>query len=59
MKFRNQVRLCLAVYHFEAHIMLSLFLKVLDCRLGEQFNSNAVVKPKSRFSHFYSFIIYF
>jgi len=33
MKFRNQARLCLAIFHFEAHIMLSLFFKVLDYRL--------------------------
>jgi len=26
MKFRNQARLCLTIYDFEAHIMLSLCL---------------------------------
>jgi len=30
MKFWNQARLCLAIYHFEAHIMLSVFFKVLE-----------------------------
>jgi len=28
MKFQNQAHLCLAIYHFETHIMLSLFFKV-------------------------------
>jgi len=35
MKFRNQARLCLAIYHFETHIMLSLYFKVLNYRLGK------------------------
>jgi len=35
MKFWNQARLCLTIYHFEAHIMLSLFFKVLDYRFGK------------------------
>jgi len=58
MKFRNQARLCLAVYHFEAHIMRSLFFKILDYRTSEKFNSNAAVRCKSLYSHFSLFIIF-
>jgi len=32
MKFRNQARICLAIYDFEAHMMLSLFLTFLSYR---------------------------
>jgi len=58
MKFRNQTRLCLAIYHFEAHIMLSLFFQGTGQPAWEKFNSNAAVKRISFFSHFYSFIIF-
>jgi len=42
MKFRNQVQLCLAVFDFEAHIILSLCLSFQGTRLPvwEKFNPN-------------------
>jgi len=55
MKFRNQTRLCLAIYDFEARIMLSLCLTFQDTRLRiwEKFNSNVAAKCESLFSDFY------
>jgi len=49
MKFRNQARLCLAIYDFEPQIMLSLCLTFLGTRLPvcEKFNSNVAAKCDS------------
>jgi len=46
MKFRNQARLCLATYDFEARIMLSLGLTFQGTKLSvwEKFNSNVAAK---------------
>jgi len=46
MKFRNQARLCLAIYDFEARIMLSLSLNFQGTGLPvwEKFNSNVAAK---------------
>jgi len=48
MKFRNQVRLCLAIYNFEAHIMLSLYLtfqgSLPGYRYGKNLTPNAAAK---------------
>jgi len=58
MKFRIQARLCLAIYDFEAHIMLSLCLTFQDTRLPvrEKFNSNVAAKYEYIFSDFYCFV---
>jgi len=55
MKFQNQARLCLAIYHFEAHIMLSLCLTFQGTGLlvWEKINFNVAVKGKSLSSDFY------
>jgi len=46
MKFRNQARLYLPIYDFEARIMLSVCLTFQGTRLPvwEKFNSNVVAK---------------
>jgi len=46
MKFRIQAPLCLAIYDFEARIMLSLCLTFQGIRLPvwEKFNSNVAAK---------------
>jgi len=58
MKFQIQARLCLAIYDFEARIMLSLCLTFQGTRLPvwEKFNSNVAPKCKYIFSDFYWFI---
>jgi len=55
MKFRIQARLCLAIYDFEARIMLSLCITFQGTRLPvrEKFNSNVVAKCEYIFSDFY------
>jgi len=59
MEFRIQARLCLAVYDFEAHIMLSLCLTLQGAGLPiwETFpmrlRSNVAAKGESLFSNFY------
>jgi len=42
MKFQNEARLCLAIYDFEARIMLSLCLTFqgIGLWIWEKFNSN-------------------
>jgi len=55
MKFRNQARLCLTIYDFEAYIMLSLCLtfqgtKLPSIRVWEKFSSCESV---SKFRNFY------
>jgi len=49
MKFRNQARLCLAIYDFEVHIMLSLCLTFQGARLPvwKKFNSNVIARCES------------
>jgi len=58
MKFRNQARLCLAVFDFEAHSMLSLCFTFQGTRLPvcEKFNSNVAAKCEFIFSDFDWFI---
>jgi len=58
MKFWIQAQLCLAVYDFEARIMLSLCLTFQGARLPvwEKFNSNVAAKCEYIFSDFYGFI---
>jgi len=58
MKFRNQARLCLAIYHFKAHIMLMInFSRYRNTgTVFKKFNSNVAVKCESLFSNFYWFI---
>jgi len=48
-KFRNQARLCLAIYDFEAHIMLSLCLTFqgIGILVWEKLNSNVAAKCES------------
>jgi len=52
MKFRNQARLCLAVFDFKAYSMLSLCLTFQGTRLPvwENFNSNVAAKCEYIFS---------
>jgi len=52
MKFRNQTRLCLAIYDFEARIMLSLCLTFQGLPVREKFNSNVAAKCEYIFSDF-------
>jgi len=54
MKFRNQARLCLAVFYFEAHIMLSLCLTFQGTRLPawKKFNSNVAANGEYLFNDF-------
>jgi len=49
MKFWNKARLFLAVYDFEAHIMLSLCLTFQDAGIPvwKKFNFNVAVKYES------------
>jgi len=47
MKFRNQARLCLAIYDFEAHIMLSLTFQGAGLPACKKFNSNMIAKCES------------
>jgi len=58
MKFQIQARLCLAIYDFEARIMLSLCLTFQSTSLlvWEKFNSNVAAKCEYIFSDFYWFI---
>jgi len=58
MKFRIQAQLCLAIYNFEAHIMLSLCLTFQGIKLPiwEKFNFNVAAKCEYIFSDFYWFI---
>jgi len=58
MKFRNQARLCLAVFDFEVHSMLSLCLTIQGTRLPvwENFPSKVVAKCEHIFSDFCWFI---
>jgi len=55
INFRNQARLCLAVYDFEARNMLSLCLTFQGTGLPEwnKFNSNEATKSESNLSDFY------
>jgi len=53
MKFRIQARLCLAIYDFEARIMLSLTFQGARLPVREKFNSNVAAKCEYIFSHFY------
>jgi len=46
MKFRNQARLCLAIYDFEAHIMLTLCLTFQGTRLPEWEKFDYIVAAK-------------
>jgi len=60
MEFRNQVRLCLANYDFETHIMLRICLAFRDAGLlvrkkRKMFNSS-VLLTVNLFSEFYYFI---
>jgi len=59
MKFWNQARLCLAIYDFEARIMLSLFLTFQGTGLPvwEKFNFNVAAKCES-VSKFRDLLIY-
>jgi len=55
MKFRIQARLCLnclAIYDFEARIMLSLCL-TFQRNKSEKFNSNVAAKSEYIFNDFY------
>jgi len=58
MKFWIQARLCLAIYDFEARIMLILCLTFQVTRLPvwEKFNFNVAAKCEYIFSDFYWFI---
>jgi len=58
MKFRIQARLCLAIYDFEARIVLSLNLTFQGTRLPvwEKFDYNVAAKREYIFSDFYWFI---
>jgi len=49
MEFWNQARLCLAIYNFEARIMLSLYLTFQGTRLlkWEKLNYNVAAKSES------------
>jgi len=55
MKFQNQAWLCLTVFDFEAHSMLSLCLTFQGTELPvwENFNSNMAAKCEYIFSDFY------
>jgi len=54
MKFRNQARLCLAIFDLEAYNMLSLCLTFQGTGLPvwEKFNSNVATKGEYLFSDF-------
>jgi len=56
MKFWIQAQLCLAVYDFEARIMLSLTFQGTILPVWEKFNSNVAAKCEYTFSDFYWFI---
>jgi len=56
MKFRDQARLCLAIYDFEAHIMLSMFLTFQGAGLSvwKKFNFAPMwLRSMNLFSDFY------
>jgi len=54
MKFRNQARLCLAIYDFEAHIMLSICLTFqgAELQVWKQFNFTMWLRSVNIFSDF-------
>jgi len=56
MKFWNQARLCLAIFDFEASIILSLCLIIQGIKLWEKFNTRLVTKCEYLFSDFYRFV---
>jgi len=58
IKFRNQIRFYLAIYDFDARIMLSLCLTFQGSglKVREKFNSNVVAKSEFFISDFFRFI---